>query len=212
MERRTVSFSETMGWPGVPGRRRFEKAMGIIQTGDQPTPDSLTLLRILDTPEYQRWAAARLQERMERTGETAWGVPGTLMISDGETQLVSEFGLEEIAARGSDSEFLGLLMILTPKDGPGKDTSLDPNAGIHFTRLHRDPHWMGFNGWLPLLKGLRMELHGQDGVPGVAKAVPQDFPKQRGGEDEMPGYEAQELAAIAGWHGASGFTWHEFAN
>ena len=185
-----TSIWNTMDWPGTPGRTRLRTAQ---IDSNQDRSDAGILRAILETPLYRQWAQERMQERMDEGG-------GNL----------NRYALEEIVHRGSDPDFIGMaILIPDPDNRPA--TPWDPETGIRFTRLHRDPDWMGMDELLPLLRGLRLEIHDSDwapGCPGAAFAVPQDFPMRREPAGEPPAGEAECLAGIARWHGADEWTWH----
>lgn len=178
--------------------------MGDLQTGER-TPDAETMARIIETTEYQAWARGQLMELMDRTAMEEGGMLNRMFLLNGGMPAVREFGLEEIAARGSCPDFIGMAMLLQETRADPRD----PCMGIHFTRLHRDPQWMGLNGWMPLLRGLRLEVHGAGGRPQMILAAPMDFPENPGAAGCLPAGETRELAGIAAWHGAGEITWLE---
>ena len=189
-----VELEEIRDWPGTPGNRRFREAMRRVREGRAGEGDAATLRKILETPEYREWAQSSVQEL-------------TLARRHG---LITDCAIEEITTRGSDEDFVGL-SIMTDTGGGGAAAPRDFRLNIRFTRLSRDPQWMGLDGWLPLLEGLRVEiLEGTDpGEPGAVVSVPASLPPYPHGTSEIPPGQPSRMAEIARWHGAAGCTWHQ---
>ena len=198
--RMAVGIDDMLTWPDTPGRERLNAAQEFIQENlqddsditqtiqalrDSGTPgenDAANLLELQVNEIFGHWGTSLLRETIQEQG----------MTHKEETE-------EQIAGCGDTPETIGAGILFPSK----------PHTLQVFTRVLRQPGWMGFCPVWPTVKGasvIVLESAGQPGRPGCILAGPHRNPRP-GGTNSFPRGEAQRLRAILEWHGARSCVW-----
>ena len=196
-------------WPATPGRERYRAARDIIEQCDprlanvidtsaegpeerekilQAIDDMRTVQELENVQDYRLWATRTfLQQAGLSPGREYLGI------------------LLQIALQGCSRTFVGMAAASTQGAAPG-------NMTYGFTRLHRDPEWMGLDLLLENCGGLAVLVYQdpeQPGEPGAVVAVPPELiPRDDPAAGPMPaGGTAAVLSNIVRWHGAASCRW-----
>ena len=222
MEETAPSIQEMTGWPGTPSYQRILRAERLIEEmdgemmdgetiviiqmvpdpvgNDQAGPgeelpgdlqaklDARTLCEFREIEEFKQWAYEEAQE----------------ILGAGEENVLQK--LTTIAARGSGPRFLGMAMAMPPQPGEDRFT-------YTFTKLLRDPNWVGMDNTWQLCEGLNIHMLGGrnwQGRPAVVLGVPPRWNVQGRETDLKPDALTQTIEQVAAWHGALQTIVHTF--
>ena len=198
MNEEDLTAEQTAGWPATPGPRRLERAHAFLKGESAPAgedalramADSDTLSALLETRVHRRRAGERFVQLQRQDPE------------DSARYMVA------LANGIADEEFVGMALC----SRRGQEKPYPPGRmGYTFTRLCRDPDWMGLDPTLPHCRGLIaliFESPLRPGTPDVVLAMPPELKPRNTSEGRpLPGGQAVRLAGILSWHGVLETHW-----
>ena len=196
----TAQVETMLAWPATPPRERLDSAQEFIRqnipedkditetiqnlraSGNTGHRDAANMLEIQVNEIFGRWGANLLRENLREQGA-------------GNKENIEE----QIANCGDTPETIGAGL---------EFTSLEDTLQV-FTRVLRDPDWMGFCPALPTIRGssaLILESPERPGQAGIILAGPHRNPRP-GGTTQFPHGETQRLRSLLEWHGAMHCVW-----
>ena len=118
--------------------------------------------------------------------------------------------LRSAAHIGTSDTTIGLAIMTNDPAMP--QASLEPGTtAVIFTRLSRDPQWMGMDSTLPYLRNLQAVVFQQDDkdspTPAAIVAIPRDVEIQGDATRSFPPGPPADLDNLLAWHGAAPRIW-----
>ena len=207
-----MNIIKTMyNWPGTPGPARLTAAELLIdqdarkEDQNQPAPweqpgvlnqahqDARMLLDYMDIYDFSHRAHQEMQRMVDKQ------------------KIKSGLDLAEIALRGSDERFIGMVIDRENPDDP------DSQEGCSITCLYRHPEWVGLNPQLPQCHGLDIHIFYHQDNPDEPKVIIATLPNAMGDTIHTNGKNPQQerhdelsqaIKETTTWHGALRHTWN----
>ena len=194
MPRTALSELDMEGWPNTPGTERVQRARDAREAdlGDWVFEPEAGHGRDQALRDMELLAESRRNESFRHRAGRRFA--RTMTLPDGQTvrQLMAS-----IAQDGNTQTTIGMAVM-------SRDPGQDGKGVYSFTRISRDPGWMGMDPTLPSLHGLKavvVEAQGRPGRPGTVIALPADAVGDDIPDLEFPPGEARVLRDLIRHHG-----------
>ena len=196
----TPEIQEMTSWPGTPSYERLMEAnrileensglpIAVIRAGEKTPGEIETILRSVNDAEilleldqvesFKQWAYEEAQETFI------------------EDQNVIE-QLAQIAMHGTCERFLGTAIAIPPQPGESRHA-------YTFTKILRDPEWIGLDNTWQLCRGLNIHLFSGknwQGRPALMLILPTNWKVQETRKSAIQDSISQTVKQVAAWHGA----------
>ena len=193
-----TDYSRMQDWPHVPSRDRLDRAEAIILRDEvlgelwrpEDLEDAQAYIERVEAERFREWAMQTFVEARRQ---------------DPDRQILPL--LEEIARRGETWQTIGLALLQAPPpEQISQEQAGEGELMVAFTRLPRDPGWMGLDPALPSLRGLLAGVYESPvgGSPSYIVALPPAYAGDPPLENPIP-EEYAHMGRLLEWHGAQPF-------
>ena len=202
----TIPFHTILSWPNTPGQEVLDKLQPIFHDPDNPFQYHNA---IANTPHM----ASHIIAYFERITVQAFRQEA-LDFYLATKQEFPEAPLLEVlrsaAHIGTTDSTIGMA-IMTDDPGIPQASPTPGTPTIMFTRLSKDPQWMGMDSTLPYLRNLQavvfQQEHEDTPTPGAVVAVPRDIDIEGDATTSFPSGLPAELDNLLAWHSAAPRIW-----
>ena len=202
-----ISLSVMLSWPNTPGQETMDRLRPIFHDKDRPFHyEAATKTSPPDlTPHIEAY--------VERLTVNAFQEDALQFYAELKREFPNESPIETIrqaASIGSTNQTIGM-GIMTDDPGIPQSSPVPGMNTIMFTRLSRDPRWMGMDSNLPYLRHLQaivfQDTAKDTPIPHLIIAIPRDVEIEGDTTSAFPQGIATELARLLAWHGATPRLW-----
>ena len=202
----TIPFDTILSWPNTPGQEILDRLQPIFHDPDNPFQYQAA---IANNPHMASHITAYLERiTVQAFREEALDFYLTTRREFPELPLTEI--LRSAAHLGTTDSTIGIA-IMTDDPGIPQASHTPGTPAVMFTRLSKDPHWMGLDSTLPYLRHLQAVVfqkeHEDTPTPGAVVALPRDVKIEGDPTTSFPSGLPTELNNLLAWHGAANRVW-----